>query len=214
MRLYSYFYSSTSYRVRIALALKGLAFDILPVNLRADAQRDPEYLARNPSGGVPLLQDDDFSLSQSLAIIDYLDQTHPQPRLIPLEPRLRARVLEFANGIACDIHPLNNLRVLRYLQRELGVDDAARQRWYAHWVAEGLAAAEALVQRHAGAASSYCFGDAPSLADVCLVPQVANAERMHCDLEPYPRLRAIVAHCREHAAFQAAAPSRQPDFTG
>lgn len=213
MQLYSFFNSSTSYRVRIALALKGLPFEVLPVNLRGREHRGDAYMALNPSAGVPLLRDDDgFELTQSLAIIDYLDQTHPQPRLIPAEVKARARVLEFANGIACDIHPINNMRVLRYLQDELGVDDAAKNRWYAHWIAEGLRAAEAQLQRHGK--GPYCFGDAPTLADVCLVPQIANAERMGCALEPYPTLRAVADHCRAHPAFQAAAPAKQPDYAG
>lgn len=211
MQLYSFFNSSTSYRVRIALALKGLAFEVLPVNLRGREQRSAAYMALNPSAGVPMLRDDDgFELSQSLAIIDYLDQTHPQPRLIPAEAKTRARVLEFADGIACDIHPVNNMRVLRYLQEELGADEAARNRWYAHWIAEGLRAAEAQLERHGS--GPYCFGEAPTLADICLVPQVANAERMKCGLEPYPKLRAVAAHCRMHPAFQAAEPVRQPDY--
>ncbi|MGA8008640.1 MAG: maleylacetoacetate isomerase [Thiomonas sp.] len=211
MQLYSFFNSSTSYRVRIALALKGLAFEVLPVNLRGREQRSADYMALNPSAGVPLLRDDDgFALTQSLAIIDYLEQTHPEPRLIPVEPRQRARVLEFANGIACDIHPVNNMRVLRYLQEELGADDAAKNRWYAHWIAEGLGAAEALLQRDGS--GPYCFGDTPTLADICLVPQIANAERMKCDLDAYPRLRAVAAHCNLHPAFRAAAPTQQPDY--
>ncbi|WP_031405353.1 maleylacetoacetate isomerase [Thiomonas sp. FB-Cd] len=213
MQLYSFFNSSTSYRVRIALELKGLAFEVLPVNLRGREQRSAAYMALNPSAGVPLLRDDDgFELTQSLAIIDYLDQTHPQPQLIPAEATIRARVLEFAHGIACDIHPINNLRVLRYLQEELGADETARNRWYAHWIAEGLRAAEAQLVRHGR--GPYCFGDAPTLADICLVPQIANAERMKCDLEPYPTLRAVAAHCSMHKAFQAAAPVRQPDYVG
>lgn len=134
MQLHSFFNSSTSYRVRIALALKGLPVDITPVNLRKQEQRAADYVARNPSAGVPLLTDGDFQLSQSLAIIDYLDATHPEPRLIPAAPRERARVLELSNAIACDIHPVNNMRILRYLQEELGATDAQKNAWYHHWI--------------------------------------------------------------------------------
>jgi maleylacetoacetate isomerase len=160
---------------------------------------------------VPVLIDEGgFSLTQSLAIIDYLDARYPQVPLIPREPLLRARVLELANLIACDIHPLNNLRALGYLQKQLGIDNAQKAAWYAHWVAEGLGAAEALLQRHGH--GRYCFGDTPSLADCCLVPQVANAQRMGCDLSPYPRVLQVYQHCQAQPAFIAAAPEQQADY--
>ncbi|MBK5000971.1 maleylacetoacetate isomerase [Pseudomonas sp. S31] len=211
MQLYSFFNSSTSYRVRIALALKGLEVDYHGVNLRAGEQRQAQHRELSPIGGVPVLvRDDGVTLTQSLAILDYLDALYPQAPLLPTEPLQRARVLEAAQLIACDIHPLNNVRVLGYLQRELKVSSEDKGRWYAHWVAEGLAALEVLLQRHGD--GPYCFGARPTLADCCLVPQVANAERMGCDLSAYPRVMAVYEHCQAQPAFQRAAPGRQPDF--
>jgi len=215
MELYSYVFSSTSYRVRIALALKGLAYDYHGVDIRIGAHREASYRETiNPSAGVPAVVTEEdgeaFTLGQSLAIIDYLDQRHPAPRLIPLEPKRRARVLEFANVFACDIHPVNNLRILRYLQKDLGLTDAQKDAWYAHWIAEGLGAAERLLALHGS--GPYGFGETPTLADCCLVPQIFNAERNHCDLAPYPLAVAAATHARAHPAFQAAAPQAQPDF--
>ncbi|SAI67830.1 glutathione-S-transferase [Bordetella ansorpii] len=211
MQLHSFFNSSTSYRVRIALALKGIAYETLPVNIRVLEHRQPHYVARNPSACVPLLSHDAFELSQSLAIIDYLDARHPEPRLIPQDPPQRARVLELSNVIACDIHPVNNLRVLKYLQAELKVTDAQKTAWYRHWIAEGMASVEAMLARQPE--SPYCFGQAPTLADCCLVPQVANAQRMGCDLSAFPRALAVHDHCAQQPAFRAAAPTAQPDHT-
>lgn len=211
MQLYSFFNSSTSYRVRIAMALKGLSYDYHGVNLRSGEQRADTHRELSPSAGVPVLIDDEgVQLTQSLAIIDYLDAKFPQARLIPEDALARARVLEVANLIACDIHPINNLRVLGYLQKELGVSAEQKDAWYRHWVAEGLAAVEVLLSRHGKGA--YCFGDEPTLADCCLVPQVANAQRMGCDLAGYPRVMAVYQHCLAQPAFQAAAPAQQPDF--
>ncbi|MFJ4056487.1 maleylacetoacetate isomerase [Pseudomonas sp. NPDC089743] len=212
MQLYSFFNSSTSYRVRIALALKGQEVEYHGVNLRAGEQRLAQHLELSRIGGVPVFVDDNgVALTQSLAIIDYLDALYPQAPLVPTEPLLRARVLEVAQLIACDIHPLNNVRVLGYLQRVLEVGLEEKDRWYAHWVAEGLSALEVLLQRHGS--GPYCFGEQPTLADCCLVPQVANAERMGCDLRAYPRVVAVYDHCQAQPAFQRAAPSQQPDFT-
>ena len=211
MQLHNFFNSSTSYRVRIALALKGLSYEYLPVNLRKQEQRSPDYVAKNPSAGVPLLIDGDTQLSQSLAIIDYLDATHPEPRLIPADTLARARVLELSHAISCDIHPVNNMRILRYLQEVLGASEEQKNAWYHHWIREGLTAVEALLARHGHGA--YCFGDAPTLADCCLVPQVANAQRMGCDLSAYPRILRIAQHCNAQPAFQQAAPAQQPDYT-
>ncbi|KVT44351.1 maleylacetoacetate isomerase [Burkholderia multivorans] len=211
MQLHSFFNSSTSYRVRIALALKGLAYDTLPVNIRIGAHRDAYYVDDvNPSASVPALVDGDFRLGQSLAIIDYLDAMHPQPRLIPVDPRQRARVLELALLIACDIHPVNNLRVLRYLDGELNVTPQQKTAWYRHWIAEGMAGVERLLAR--ADTGPWCFGDAPTLADVCLVPQVANALRMDCDLSAFPRSLAVYEHAQREPAFVAAQPQRQPDY--
>jgi maleylacetoacetate isomerase/maleylpyruvate isomerase len=210
MKLYSFFNSSTSYRVRIALALKGLPYDYQGINLRVGQQYSPEHRELSPIGGVPVLDVDGAQLTQSLAIIDYLDSQYPGPRLIPADALQRARVLEIAHLIGCDIHPLNNVRVLNYLQNVLTVAAEQKTAWYRHWVAEGLIAVEALLQRHDS--GNYCVGDEPSLADCCLIPQVANAERMGCDLSSYPRVMAVYRHCLELPAFLAAAPARQPDF--
>lgn len=210
MQLYSFFNSSTSYRTRIALALKGLPYDYIPVNIRTREHREASYVERNPSASVPLLVDGDFSLGQSLAIIDYLDAKHPEPRLIPAEPETRARVLEIACAIACDIHPVNNIRVLRYLQDVLGVSTEQKDAWYRHWIEDGMAMVERLLARQQG--GPYCLGAAPTLADVCLVPQVANAMRMGCDVAHFRKVMAVYEHCKAQAAFQQAAPEIQPDF--
>lgn len=211
MQLHSFFNSSTSYRVRIALALKGLAYDTLPVNIRIGEHRATDYVANvNPSASVPALIDGEFSLGQSLAILDYLDRKFPEPRLIPLEPERRARVLELATAISCDIHPINNLRVLRYLEVELKVTPQQKTQWYRHWVAEGMAAVERLLER--SNEGPWCFGAQPTLADVCLVPQMANALRMDCSLGAYKRSLAVYEHASQHAAFVAAQPQCQPDY--
>jgi maleylacetoacetate isomerase len=212
VQLHSFFNSSTSYRVRIALALKGIAYETLPVNIRTGEHRAADYVASvNPSALVPTLMDRDFRLGQSLAIIDYLDRQYPEQRLIPLEPNLRARVLEFSLLIACEIHPVNNLRILRYLETELKVTPQQKATWYRHWIAEGMGGVERLLER--SDAGPWCFGAQPTLADVCLVPQIANALRMECDLRPYPRSLAVYAHASKHAVFEAAQPLYQPDYS-
>ena len=208
--LYSYFRSSAAYRVRIALALKGLDNNIVPVNLLAGEQRGEVYKATNPQGLVPALSDDGTLLTQSLAIIEYLDEMHPQPPLLPPDPVGRARVRSLAQQIAMDIHPLNNVRVLKYLENDLRQDAAARNRWYRHWIAEGFEAIEAAL-RCLGSNGHFCLGDAPGLADICLIPQVYNARRFQCVLSPYPLIVAIDEHCRRLAAFRLAAPENQPD---
>lgn len=211
VQLYSFFNSSASYRVRIALALKGLAYDTLPVNIRVGEHLAMDYLANaNPSASVPALIDGDLKLGQSLAIIDYLDQMHPEPRLIPLDPTARARVLELATLISCDIHPVNNLRVLRYLETKLEVTPQQKSAWYRHWIAEGMAGVERLLER--SNTGPWCCGAQPTLADVCLVPQIANALRMDCDLGSYKRSLAVYEHASKHPAFDAAKPQRQPDY--
>ncbi|GAB3626627.1 maleylacetoacetate isomerase [Pandoraea terrae] len=212
MQLYSFFNSSTSYRVRIALGLKGVAFDTLPVNIRVGEHRDETYVATvNPSAVVPAIVDGQFSLGQSLAIIDYLDAAYPEPRLIPQDTEARARVLELSSLISCDIHPVNNLRILKYLQEVLKVSPEQKDAWYQHWIAQGMAGVERLLSRHSH--GQWCFGDAPTLADVCLIPQIANAQRMRCDLSRYTRAMAIYAHAIEHPAFAQAAPAMQPDYS-
>ena len=212
MQLYTYFRSSAAFRTRIALNFKGLDFAAVPVDLRAgaSAQRAPEYLALNPEGLVPMLAVGGRLLRQSLAIIEYLEEAHPQPPLLPREALARAEVRALALAIACDIHPLNNLRVLNYLRGPLAADEAQVTAWYAHWIARGFTALEAEVA-HSSADGLHMYGATVSLADVCLVPQMYNARRMQCELAPYPRLRAISAHLESLAPFARAAPEAQPD---
>jgi maleylacetoacetate isomerase len=203
--LHDYFRSSAAYRVRIALRLKGIEFDSVSVDLRANAQRDPAYLDRNPQGFVPMLELDGRRLTQSIAIIDYLDHVACEPRLVPEDRLDRAHVIEMALLIACDIHPLNNLRVLRYLQNELGQEEAVRDRWYAHWIEEGLGALEAMAPPRA---SRFLFGDSPTIADICLVPQLYNARRFNVPLDAYPILLRAETHANALEAFAAAHPDR------
>ena len=211
MKLHSFFNSSASYRVRIALHLKGIAHEYAPVNIRTGEHRDESFVQNiNPSASVPALGDGDFTLGQSLAIIDWLDRTHPKPLLIPNESKVRAHVLEFAFLISCDIHPLNNLRVLKYLQSDLQVSDEQKSRWYQHWINEGMQGVERLLT--AAHSVSWCFDNTPTLADCCLIPQIANAERMGCNLAPYPRSMRIYREAMRHPAFQAASPKQQPDY--
>lgn len=210
MKLYTYFRSSAAYRVRIALNLKGVAFEAMPVDLRPGAHRRPEYLAMNPQGLIPALEDGGTVIGQSLAIIEYLEETHPQPALLPRAPADRAQVRSMALVIACDMHPLNNLRVLNYLRSPLGHDEAAVDTWYRHWIAEGFRALEEQVSRTSGD-GRHMFGSEVTLADVCLVPQMFNAHRFKCNVEPFPRLRAICAHLESLPAFSLAAPGTQAD---
>jgi maleylpyruvate isomerase len=209
MRLYDYYRSSAAYRLRIALNLKGLEPERRFVHLRKGEQRGAEYLKTNPQGLVPTLVIDERTYTQSLAIIEYLDETHPEPPLLPAKAEDRAFVRSLALAIACDIHPLNNTRVLAYLEKTLGLDQGARDAWYRHWIAEGFSAIETLLGERE--ASTFCCGDTPTIADICLVPQVANANRFKVDVSPYPRIRAIDAACQELAAFQKARPDQQPD---
>ncbi len=202
--LYDYWRSSASYRVRIALHLKGVAFDRVPVNLLESEQRSDSYRARNPQGFVPMLETDGRQITQSLAIIDYLDATISEPRLIPADPAARAHVQALALTIACDIHPVNNLRILKYLSG-LGVDQAARDDWYRHWIIEGFDALEALAAPRAGA---FLHGDTPTLADICLVPQAYNARRFDVALERWPALARADANAQALPAFAAAHPDR------
>ncbi len=210
MKLYTYWRSSAAYRVRIALNLKGISHKSVPVHLARDEQHAADYLQTNPQGLVPALEHGGELLIQSLAIIEYLDGIAPAPRLLPREPVARAQVAAMAQAIACDIHPLNNLRVLNYLKREMGQDDAAVRAWYGHWVHEGFRALEAWVLKYS-AARRFMHGDTVSMADVCLVPQVYNARRFRLSLDAYPALMAIDAHLQTLPAFVAAAPERQAD---
>ncbi len=210
MILHDYWRSSAAFRVRIGLRLKGLEAERRFVHLARGEQRAPAYLERNPQGFVPLLEDGPRSLTQSLAILEYLEETNPRPPILPADPAGRAWVRAVALAVACDIHPLNNLRVLQYLKRELGADEAARDRWYAHWVAEGLAPIEAMLASRPGS-GPFCLGAEPTIADICLVPQVFNARRYRVPLDPYPRIRAVTDACLERPAFDLAQPAKQPD---
>lgn len=209
MKLYGYFRSSAAYRVRIALNLKGIAYENGFVHLLRDGgeQNRPEYLARNPQGLVPALElDDGKVLTQSLAILEYLDETHPEPPFLPPGAAGRAQVRAIALAVACDIHPLNNLRVLQYLRHRLAQEKAAVDEWYRHWITLGFDAIEQMI-----AEDGYCFGGKVSLADVCLIPQIANARRYEIGLEPWPRIRKVEEVCGAIPAFAAAHPSKQPD---
>lgn len=199
--LFDYWRSSASYRVRIALNLKGVAYETVDTSLLDGAQKAPDYVARNPQGFVPMLSIDGHDLTQSLAIIDYLDAQYPEPSMVSREPLERATTLAQAMVVAADIHPVNNLRILKYLKNELGQDQEAVDRWYRHWIAEGFAALEAMAPE-----SGLFGGDRPNLADVCLVPQIYNARRFATDLSAFPRLVRIDAACNEMEAFQNAAP--------
>lgn len=217
MKLYSYFRSSASYRVRIALNLKGLAYETVPVHLlnRGGEQFSPEFRKLSPDAVVPALideslPDDESVLTQSLAIIEYLEEKHPQPPLLPKGAADRAYVRSVALAIACEIHPLNNLRVLRYLVHTLKVSEDDKNAWYRHWCEQGLAALEARLAAD-GRTGKFCYGDTPTLADCCLVPQVFNAQRLKCDLSAMPTILRINDACGALDAFTAAAPAAQPD---
>jgi maleylacetoacetate isomerase len=204
--LHDYYRSSAAYRVRIALNLKGVDYESRMVNLLEGAQKGDDYRALNPQGLVPMLEIDGLKLTQSLAIIVYLDQLFPQPPLMPATPADQAHVRALALSIACDIHPLNNLRVLKYLGGTLGVEEDARNAWYRHWVAEGLRALEAMAAPRAG---DFMFGDEVTLADICLVPQLYNARRFEVPLEPYPTLVRADASAGKLEAFARAHPDNQ-----
>lgn len=212
IQLYSYFRSSASYRVRIALHLKGQAYDTIPVHLlnNGGEQFAPEFSAKNPQSLVPMMEEEGHHITQSLAMLEYLEERFPTPALLPSGLLDRAHVREIALAISCDIHPLNNLRVLRMLKQDLGLGDDVKQQWIQHWVKLGFNALETQL-----AVSSqrgrFCFGDTPTMADCCLIPQIFNARRFDVDMTPYPTLVAIEATCNELNAFQMAAPGAQPD---
>ncbi len=208
MELYNYFRSSASYRVRIALALKGLDYDYKAVHLAKNEQLQDAYAAVSAARLVPLLKDGDQVLTQSLAIIEYLDETHPEPPLLPADPQGRARVRAIAMDIACEIHPLNNLRVLRYLVRDLKLSEDDKNRWYRHWVDSGLAAVE---RQLAAQPARYCHGDAPTLADCVLVPQIFNAQRFDCRLDHVPNVVRVFEACMTLPAFEGTRPEACPD---
>ncbi len=208
MELYNYFRSSASYRVRIALALKGLAYDYKAVHLARNAQFNESYAAVSAARLVPLLRDGDATVTQSLAIIEYLDETHPQPPLLPAGAALRARVRALALDIACEIHPLNNLRVLRYLVHDLKLSEDDKNRWYRHWVETGL---EAVERQLAAAPATYCHGETPTLADCVLVPQIFNARRFNCPLSHVPQVMRVFDACMRLDAFERTRPEACPD---
>ena len=212
MKLYSYFRSSAAYRVRIALNLKGLAYEYAPIHLLRDGgqQLKPEYRELNPDGIVPTFIDGADVLTQSLAIIEYLEETHPEPPLLPGTPLDRAFVRSVALQIACEIHPVDNLRVLKYLKHTLKVDNEAKDAWYRHWLESGF---ESLEKRLANDSrvGKLCFGNTPTLADLCLVPQVFNAQRFNLDMSRYPTIERIANHAGQIDAFARAAPGQQPD---
>jgi maleylacetoacetate isomerase len=210
--LYSYWRSSAAYRVRIALNLKKLAHEIRPVHLVRDGgeQHAEAYRQLNPQELVPTLKHGDRVLRQSLAIVEYLDESWPQPALLPREPAARARVRALADVVACDIHPIGNLSVLQYLERECSLSQPAREQWSRHWIERGFRALEAMLAEDASR-GPFCGGEQPGLADICLVPQVYNARRWRVDMDAFPRIAAIHAACQELDAFQRAAPEAQPD---
>jgi maleylacetoacetate isomerase len=209
LTLYGYPLSSAAYRVRIALAVKGVKASTVNKQLRRGEHRHKDYLKINPQGFVPALElQDGTVLTQSLAIIEWLEESYPLPPLLPADPNARARVRSLSQLIACDIHPLNNLRVLQYLESSLNVAQAARDEWYRHWIAAGFAALEDALGRDE-ARGRFCFGDEAGMADVCLVPQIYNARRYSVDLTPYPRIVAVDAACGELPAFASAAPEKQ-----
>jgi maleylacetoacetate isomerase/maleylpyruvate isomerase len=210
MQLYNYFRSSASYRVRIALALKGLPYEYMPVHLQKQEQFAESYAAVSASRLVPLLRDGEATVTQSMAIIEYLDETHPQPPLLPADALGRARVRALAQDIACEIHPLNNLRVLRYLVRDLKVSEEDKNRWYRHWVETGLEAVERQLVSHP-ATGRFCHGDTPTLADCVLVPQILNAQRFECRLEHVPTVMRVYEACMQLDAFTKTQPSACPD---
>ncbi len=215
MKLYGYFRSSAAYRVRIALNLKGLAYKSESVHLMKDGgqQFKDNYLALNPTALVPTLVDGDLTVGQSMAIVEYLEEAYPEPALLPADAAGRARVRAIAQSIACDIHPLNNLRVLKYLKHKLKVSEEDKNDWYRHWIAVGLASVEAMLADHPDT-GRYCHGDQPTMADLCLVPQLFNARRFECDVTAFPTILRIAQACSGLQAFVQAEPANQPDSEG
>jgi len=210
MILHGYFRSSAAYRVRIALNLKGVDYEQKFVHLRNNDQNLEQFRNLNPQGLVPVLEDSGTVISQSMAIIEYLNEVHPTPSLLPGSLEERAYVRSISMAIACDVHPLNNLRVLRYLDYNFELSQCQRNEWYQHWIKVELTALEAKLTAY-GNNGCFCFGDSPTVADVCLVPQMSNARRFNCDLEDYPNLVQIDSSLRQLEAFEKAAPENQPD---
>ena len=212
IQLYSYFRSSAAYRVRIALNLKAIPYEYIPVHLlnNGGEQHSSHYTSLNPMKLLPTLVDKETVLSQSLAIVEYLEEAYPDTvSLLPNNPKKRAQVRSFSQMIACDVHPLNNLRVLQYLNQSFNVDHEQRQKWYIHWITMGFDALEKVLVKQPG---TFCFGDTPSLADCCLVPQIYNAKRFNMSLDSYPHIESVYKHCMDYPAFIQAAPEQQPDM--
>lgn len=209
MKLYTYFRSSAAFRVRIALNLKGLAYEPAFVHLAKGEHLQPAFAKVNPQGLLPALAVDGALLAQSIAIMEYLEETHPQPRLLPQDPLARARVRSLSLIVACEIHPLNNPRVLKYVKNVLGHNQDEIDTWYRHWIADGLAKLEAELDEPG--TGRYCHGDAPTMADCCLVPQIFNAQRFQCELKPFPAVMRVFDACMKLEAFDRAQPSKQPD---
>ena len=210
LKLYGYFRSSAAFRVRISLELKSLSWESVPINLRIGEQKNESFLHHNPQGLVPVLESSGRFLAQSLAIIEYIEELHPEPQLLPSSIEGRAHVRGMAHQIAMEMHPLNNLRVLKYLENELGLKEEKKSIWYQHWIAEGFNAFEKTL-KNSDSEGHFCFGDRPSLADVCLIPQVYNGLRFKCDLSGYPLIQTIWDHCMNLEAFKRAAPENQLD---
>lgn len=209
MELYGYFRSSAAYRIRIALNVKEIAYDPVILSLLTGENKAADYVAKNPQGFVPYLTDGEVSMGQSLAMLEYLEESYPDIPLLPGEPQGRARVRQLAGIIACDIHPLDNLRVLKYLTGELRVSDDEKTAWYHHWILEGFKAFETILQN--GQSGDFCHGDSPTFADLCLIPQVYNARRFDCPLEEFPNILRITDHCNTLEPFIRAMPENQPD---
>ena len=210
VRLYTYFRSSAAFRTRIALNLKGLSYESFPVHLARGDQHSAGFSEHNPAHLIPVFEDQGLRITQSLAIIEYLEERYPQPPLLPSGAAARAEVRSLSLSIACDIHPLNNLRVLRYLKAPLGIEEEVRNEWARHWISLGFAALEQRLA-HGGYSGRCCFGDTPGMADCCLIPQTVNAMRVQCALDPFPTIRRIYEHCMGLEAFQKAAPAAQSD---
>lgn len=210
LTLYDYWRSSAAYRVRIALNVKELPYQSVPINLLKGEQQGEQYKALNPQGAVPMLVAGDQRITQSLAIIEYLEETHPMPALLPKGAEARAAARAMAMVVACDIHPIINPRVQKYVTDRLGHNEDEKIAWYAHWVSEGLRALETLVKQH-GSTGRFCLGDAPTVADLCLIPQMYNARRFNVPVDGFPTLVAIDAHCSALPAFDKARPEKQPD---
>jgi maleylacetoacetate isomerase len=211
LKLYSYFRSSSAYRVRIALNLKGVPYVVIPVHLRREGgeQHRPDFMENNPARLLPVLEEGSLKLTQSLAIIEYLEETYPAPALLPADPAAKAWVRGLALDIVCEIQPLNNLRVLQYLKLDNALDEAGRARWSREWISRGFTAIETRLATHA--AGDYCYGNAPTVADCCLIPQVFNAHRVKFPMERFPNIMHIYETCMSSEAFQKAAPERQID---